>query len=512
LLLALLGMHALCVLLAGLAQPISDIHGFRQSQTAVSAWWLWHGGPWLAYETPVLGAPWSIPLELPIYQGLVALSRAVGVPIVVGGRIVSFLFFTGLLWPLAVLFRSLGVGRTTYLTVSVLLLGAPLYLFWSRTVMIESCALFFSLAWLAALSRLLDRPGLRVLIVTIAAGVLGITAKATTFAPFGLLGVALIAWRVLPAWRQGPKCQGPKCQGPKCQGLKCQGPRWSHLMIVAACAIPFVAGVAWVAWSDRVKLANPLSAELTSKALMTWNLGTLAERISGQFWWEVVIHRTLPHTFGLLSGVALIAIGVSLANRRFRWLSLFALLGFLMPLLTFTNVHFVHDYYQYANACFLVAAVGFGVVGIAESGQRSLAVLALTALVGGQLVLFWMAFAPTVTADQSHERPIEIAAMLRRSTRPDQAVLVFESDWSAEIAFYSERRTLMVPDWAPSAAIAQIVRDPRAAMGLADLGAVVYCPDRLENYPHDRDLIRDFVSGLAQIGDAGGCSILAPKA
>ena len=47
----------------GWDQPIIDQHGFRQTQTALAAYWLLHGGDWLAYETPVLGSPWSIPME-----------------------------------------------------------------------------------------------------------------------------------------------------------------------------------------------------------------------------------------------------------------------------------------------------------------------------------------------------------------------------------------------------------------------------------------------------------------
>jgi hypothetical protein len=490
-LLALLAVHATYVLFAGLTQPISDFHGFRQSQTAISAYWLWRGGPWLAYETPVLGAPWAVPMELPVYQGLIALLRMIGVPIVVGGRITSFLFFAGLLWPLSVLFRSLNLGRTTYLTVSVLLFASPLYIFWSRTVMMESCALFFSLAWLAALSRLLARPGAWILIVTISAGCLGINAKSTTFAPFGLLGAAMVCWHFAPTWRQGPK--------------------WSHLLVLVACGIPFLSGVAWVAWSDQIKLANPLAAALTSSALTSWNFGSLALRTSELFWLDIIGRRVLPHTLGFMSGIALLIMCASHSNRRLRWPALLAFLAFLAPLLTFTNLHSRHHYYHYANAAFLLAAVGFGVVSIVEKGRPRLAFLGLAVLVSGQLLFYWNGFAPFVKADQSADRSIRIAAVVSQLTQPDQALLVFDSDWSSEIAFYSERRALMVPYWASEDAIRLIVRDPRAALGGTKLGVVVYCPDMLKNYPRDNRRILDFVAELKVLSDVAGCSILAPK-
>src|SRR5947199_7995289 len=53
----LVALHSAYWLFAGINQPIADLHQFRQTQTAITAYWLANGGPWLAYETPVLGYP-----------------------------------------------------------------------------------------------------------------------------------------------------------------------------------------------------------------------------------------------------------------------------------------------------------------------------------------------------------------------------------------------------------------------------------------------------------------------
>src|SRR5262249_7913478 len=134
---------ALAVLCLGLFQPILDQFAFRQTQTALTTFWLMRGGPVLAYETPVLGFPWSIPFEVPVYQIIVAGLGKAGVPIDAAGRIVSFAFFIGCLWPLNVLFRALRFGRFAFPCVAILFLLSPLYLFWGRTLMVETCALFF---------------------------------------------------------------------------------------------------------------------------------------------------------------------------------------------------------------------------------------------------------------------------------------------------------------------------------------------------------------------------------
>ena len=51
--------------------PILDQHSFRQTQTAISAKYIFDGNIF-NYQTPILGEPYNIPFEFPIYQILVA--------------------------------------------------------------------------------------------------------------------------------------------------------------------------------------------------------------------------------------------------------------------------------------------------------------------------------------------------------------------------------------------------------------------------------------------------------
>lgn len=52
--------------------PILDAHAFRQTQTALTSYWFVQEGFKLDYITPVLGPPWEIPLEFPLYQWIAA--------------------------------------------------------------------------------------------------------------------------------------------------------------------------------------------------------------------------------------------------------------------------------------------------------------------------------------------------------------------------------------------------------------------------------------------------------
>src|SRR5262249_34319229 len=73
-----LGVFAACLVYASVAASIGWHHtvldslAFRQAQTALTAYFMVGRTPCLAYETPVVGPPWSIPFELPVYQWIVA--------------------------------------------------------------------------------------------------------------------------------------------------------------------------------------------------------------------------------------------------------------------------------------------------------------------------------------------------------------------------------------------------------------------------------------------------------
>jgi hypothetical protein len=141
------------ILIYGINNGINDLHGFRQSQTALTAYWLDREPHGLAYVTPVLGYPWSVPFEFPVYQWIVVLLMKAGVPLVIGGRLVSFAAFVACLVPLKVMARDFNVPNRAFLFIAAIYLACPFYIFWSRTFMIETTALLFSLYWLAGFVR-----------------------------------------------------------------------------------------------------------------------------------------------------------------------------------------------------------------------------------------------------------------------------------------------------------------------------------------------------------------------
>src|SRR5690349_5333427 len=142
---------SLAVLALTVSQPILESYGFRQAQTALTAFWFAREGYALIYQTPVVGYPWPIPFELPLYQAIVAfIASHTSWPLDDVGRAVSFAFFLATLAPAAVICRQLDLTPRMFFVFGSLYLLSPVDLFWGRTFMIESAATFFAVATIAA--------------------------------------------------------------------------------------------------------------------------------------------------------------------------------------------------------------------------------------------------------------------------------------------------------------------------------------------------------------------------
>jgi hypothetical protein len=355
--------------------------------------------------------------------------------------------------------------------------------------MIESCALFFGLLWLALLADFLSRARLPILLLTVLAGTAAILAKATTFPAFLLLGGLLFLHY---ARRDGLSLPN----------------RRMLLLAVLAFAIPLLLGYAWVVYSDAVKQHNPFGALLTSGNLAFWSFGDWSQRASRELWLGTILLRTLRNAFGYGFPLAIVLTSIALVSRRWTLPAIAAVLAYLVPFLIFTNLHLQHDYYQNANALFALAAVAFGVAGIAMAGYRRTAALLLLVLAALQLAFFWREEAPYLTADLTRSPQLSIALMARQRTPPESGLVIIGDDWSSTIPYYAERKAVSIPGWTPRPVLERLLADPVAFLGGQPLGGIVYCP--LSAAPSEiAPLLQAFVAGRRLLGKAYGCRLLA---
>jgi len=465
LLLACVGsiLASVLVLVAFIAQPILDAYAFRQTQTALTAYWFVQEGFRLAYITPVLGSPWSVPFEFPLYQGLVALIVGTGSlsSLVQIGRTISWIFSTATLFPVWLICKDLKLPRSVFPAFATLYLASPLYLFWGRTFMIESTALFFTIAFLAStvwIASSSGTPGTTRVIFAVVMGSLAVLQKATTALPvIVFMGLMLLL---------------PFLTWPRQQKNVTIANVFVRTIIVT---VPLAIGSLWYGYVDVVKGANEIGALLTSQALRTWNFGTLEQRASSSLWIDVIWTRTFVQNLGGWLGLTLFALSVLLCrDRRLILAMTAAAILFFLPLAIFTGLHIVHQYYQCATTIYAIFVLAIALACLETRATLKISVIVLAAIVLLNLSslrqTYW-----TIATDQSDSRTLIISTLVRESSDHLKPILVYGFDWSSEVAFYSERKSLTVPDWFPDGD--NILSNVEKYLGTSKLGAIVICPE-----------------------------------
>lgn len=231
-------------LLVGFTSNVSDLHGFRQTFTLIPAYYYLTEGLSLNYITPVLGAPWSIPTEFPIYQVLVFLiSKLTGLEVIFAGRLISICSFYISLLLLYKILRNLALRpKQIFLILSIVLL-TPMYIFWSRTTLIEPLSLASSLAFLYFfLKAQMEFPRMRSFIIAIFFAILSANIKISTFI------VALIP--AISTYFYFTFLKQPS-------GILLNSLR--SLATTGIIIIPIIIYIIWVGYTDHLKENNPLA-------------------------------------------------------------------------------------------------------------------------------------------------------------------------------------------------------------------------------------------------------------
>jgi hypothetical protein len=416
----------------GWNHKLADPHAFRQTQTAITSYYLVRGGPLLGYETPVLGYPWSVPFEFPLYQWIVAtIVRVFPIQLDQAGRLISEIFFVLSLATMWFLLTELGVRPVYSLVLITLTLVSPQYIFWSRSFMIESTALFFCLAYLCFMVRYIRTRKTLDLCLGGLFGVVGALVKATTFPPFALVGVIFY---VLSLRRKTPHvAKFPRALMPHV------------LSTLFFLILPVLITGVWVQYTDQIKAFNVIGRHMTSATLQAWNFGLLSQRFLGSTW-QTLLSQTIPDLVG--NPLILLLPFLSLPFARHRALPfLISVVGFLSAFLLFTNLHVIHNYYAYANGIFLVAAISWCIVGLLEGKWWH-------RLLG--LMLFLICVVNSIAAYNQRYYFVQkfgdsditnVARAIKNVTQPKDVILVFGRDWSSDIPYYSERRAIVWPGW-----------------------------------------------------------------
>ena len=451
-----LGAFLLCLLFnlwgMGVGWQSKNLPGgeFRQAQTALSAYWIKAENNFsLAYPTPVVGKPWSIPMEFPLYQWTVVVTgKLTGWGLTKAGRAVSIACFYLTLPALFLLLGRWRVAPARRWLVLAVVVTCPFYIFYSRGILIETMALMFSLWFWVAFERSVSGRNRSWLALAVLAGTGAGLVKVTTFMLY-LLPAGWWAFARLWATRKTSW-------------------KTEFAWMAAAVAVPFAATLWWLHFADATKTLNELGVAFTSAGLQDFNLGTKATRFSPEMW--ATKARIVREQLTWLPVLLLCGLLAPLVART-RWREITAVLAcFISVLVIFPVLYTNHEYYYAANTILLLVAMGLVLVAFAESARpRWLVSGAVAVVLGGQAWRYLDYYYP----GQSQISPggEGLTRSLQALTKPDEVIVVLGQDWNSMTPYYAQRRGMMIRD----NVMPDTARVERALAALGDtrIGALV---------------------------------------
>jgi hypothetical protein len=453
------------------SQPLLEWQAWRQTQTAVTSYWMMREGWSLAYQTPVLGYPWQIPLEFPIYQTIVAFIAAFGnFPLDPVGRWVSLVFLIACLWPAWQISKRLGLPAISVWIFAILLLSSPMYLFYGRNFLVETAALFFTFASIPYAVDLRDaRPKATSVLWFSFSTTLGLLQKVTTALPVTIVLFTILAVAYL---RQ--------------EGVSLR-PRRRLLLLAIAFGAPLLITVLWFQYANAFRTLNPLMTKIdhtNAGMIRNWfggnDLRLNPEVLRGIFW-ERMFNCNGAGIFGL----AALSLGFLVSDRNTRIIIAAALAMFAVPVLMFIRHHRFLDYYQVSVAAYMLGAIAVALTAaLRVAGKNAILPAAVCAAFAiSNYFHFSQVYGVYLTQDinEKNNATLAVSRYIKEHTPSDAGIVVFGlwskgalvpvNSWSSEMAYYSERKALTVMD----NNIPLVQHDPASFLGNRKLGAMVFC-------------------------------------
>jgi hypothetical protein len=473
-------LYSLFFALSTSKQALLDLHSFRQAQTGLGAYWLDESSTWFQYQLPVLGYPWSIPFEFPTYQILAHyISLFTGISLIQTGRLLSYVFFILMLFPIRMIIVDLRLPRFTFPITCLFAFTSSNYLYWSRSFMIETTALFFTLSAIALTLRFAIRPKHTTFTIALIFAIMSGLTKSTTYLSL-LVFVGFVLTHLIVFHRKNIEKIRQNILGVFCIAL-----------------ISAISTFSWINYSDTVKSQNLNGGALTSTALRVWNYGTLEQRFSKEFWFDLIFQRTLLGNLGAGVGLVLIILFLVVRSdsRRKLMVSAFIIM-FIIPLFLFTNLHLVHWYYQVSNLIYLFIALaiifGSWIEKFPEKFSNvSIALLLVISTLN--FSVFQVKFSEYAEKEFTiqNSQILSVANFIKKNTSTDEYVLIYGQDWSSALAFAVERKTATLPSWMPT--YSESYTDPKRLFNQVYPAAVVDC------LVHANEEVRPTISDLESL-------------
>jgi 4-amino-4-deoxy-L-arabinose transferase-like glycosyltransferase len=410
-----------------LGNTLNEIHAWRQTQTAWTIREFMSGNWNISSPLPILGPPWNLPFELPLFQAFAAvIGKTLSLQPDLAARLAGLITFE----ISAILLTALlcrWFSRKTALIALILFQFLPFGIQWGPSSLIEFTAIGLSLGAIICADNFsrAKSPVAYVFLSTLLLS-LAFMVKGTTAIAWSLVFIAAV---LTP--RQTPSSTW----------------RWKLPAATLPLAVGLIAGLMWTQFADIEKAKNPIGAELGVAAIGEWYFGTLEQRLNPDNW-IVILTRFPTLGFGLAGFIIILLLAGTAQRWNLRLLGLASVPFIAIGI--FFNLYIFHDYYLCAVYPALVSLIAIAVVfvqnQIADSRARvgfiSVATLGILAVAwatpeGAKLA---------ETARNATDLPL-ISIVIQEHVPEGEAVLISGCDWDPTYLYYSERRGIMLPDW-----------------------------------------------------------------
>lgn len=405
-------------------------HAHRQTHVAWQTRGFYESGIDLLHPiTPVLGEPYEIPNEFPLFQAVASTFASLGVPLDPANRVTALGFFILTAWLTWLLARELFESRLIPAIALIAFSFSPYALIWSRASVVEYLATAATLGWIVAIiywfrTRKVSWWALGV----ISGGIAGLVKGST---PITWLALALIAGPWVGATRRE---------------------RWqnwirlrAHPMFVTLLVLPYLALAWWTNYADAIKAASPATEPLTVVASRGYWIGSVSQRLDADSW-ATIFDRVETLLVG--PGVLLVLIAAVFVGHRHRRERIGL---FLIPVIGIGGLFGSYvevEYYLAAVSSALAILVGLAIVSLVRwlgiaAHRRTLSVVGITA---AWLFLTLFLAAPRWT-DVYHHRGLPKESLeIARNTSENDKVLVGGMWYDPRILYYADRWGLMLAE------------------------------------------------------------------
>ncbi|HET7538060.1 MAG TPA: hypothetical protein VFJ90_16485, partial [Candidatus Didemnitutus sp.] len=396
----------------------------RQAATALSAHFIKQENNFsFDYPTPVLGKPWAVPQEFPLYPWTVAVfSKMSSLGITMSGRVVSIACFLLALPAVNLLLARWRVEPARRWIVLAVIVSCPLYIFYARAVLMETMALMMGLWYWVAFDRAVERRSGAWLAAAALAGTGTALVNATTLLFYS---VPVVAWCVSRMW------------AGRATGAWRRELAWA----AGAMLLPLAAGLGWSHHADTVTAQNPMAAWVTPERLAAFRFGTPGARFGSYYWttkWRILTEEVtvVPVVMGCLAMAFLVG------SRRWRTM-LLCVAAFGAALVIFPLLYASGASHYVSTTVLLLLAMGLALVALLESSApRWLALAAAGMVIVGQAAGYFDQY--YFAQREAGPGGGELGAMLRNVTASDECLVIAGRECNAVTPYYAQRRALMI--------------------------------------------------------------------